>query len=147
MPTSSPPARRPYHIGLLIALWAMAGCGGDDRPPAHPTRGVVRLKGQPVAGAWVVLTAPDGDRTRAVKPFGKTGPDGEFRLQTYTGEDGAPAGEYAVTITWPGPIPKGDPDATEGPDQFRGRFADPKKPKWKVRIASGENVLPAFDLD
>lgn len=38
-----------------------------------------------MAGAWVVLTATKGDKVRATKPFGKTGPDGTLRLRTYEG--------------------------------------------------------------
>ncbi|AWM39950.1 hypothetical protein GobsT_16550 [Gemmata obscuriglobus] len=140
----APPAAR---LAGALALLTALGCGAGGPPPAQPTRGEVRLQGKPVAGAWVVLTATEGDKARAMKPFGRTGPDGTFRLRTYEGEDGAPAGEYAVTITWPGPPPKGDPDATEGPDRLKGRFADPAKARWKVQIAPGDNTLPAFVLD
>ncbi|VTS06911.1 hypothetical protein [Tuwongella immobilis] len=133
-------------LGLALVFTGTA-CSQDSRTPVYPVQGELRYRGKPVAGAWVVFHATQGDRLRALKPFGKTDASGAFQLRTYEGTDGAPAAEYAVTVTWPGPIPKGDPDATEGPDQFRGRYADPTQSKWKVRIEPGENRLPRMDLE
>lgn len=80
-------------------------------------------------------------------PHGEVDADGRFRIGTYDTADGAPAGEYAVTITWP--ETKADPgggEVTTG-DRLGGRYSDPAKSKWKVQIRDGTNELEPFRLD
>jgi hypothetical protein len=69
--------------------------------------------------------------------------DGSFRLTTYCTDDGAPAGTYTVTLTWPLPPP---PGREEGPDRFRGRCADARRPLRQVTVAPGENNLERIEL-
>ncbi|HEX3598636.1 MAG TPA: hypothetical protein VHU84_00760 [Lacipirellulaceae bacterium] len=76
-----------------------------------------------------------------------TDANGEYRLRSYEPDDGAPAGEYAVTFTWPQEEPGSDPaDAPKRVDRLRGRYGDPKKTALKVTIHEGDNDLPPFDL-
>lgn len=130
--------------GLVVA---MAGCGkGSDRLPTHPASGTVLFGGRPAVGAIVILhpegAAPDG----MVKPRGKVGEDGIYRLTTYETGDGAPEGTYVATLYWPAPGPPGSPDLDDGPDRLGGRYLDPARPLARVRIAPGTNSLEAMRL-
>ncbi|MBX9677721.1 MAG: hypothetical protein K2X38_03075 [Gemmataceae bacterium] len=138
----------------IVGAWAcsavfvaISGCGsGKGRPPVYATEGKLSIGGKTPAGAWIVLHRTDEKQPFALKPFGKVGGDGSFSLQTFTAGDGAPAGSYAVTVTWPGPPSKNDPDAVEGPDQLRGKYADPKKPAAEISIHPEKNHLGEISL-
>jgi len=70
-----------------------------NRKPVHPVKGIVLFDGTPVAGAKVVLN-PVGDASMKAGPAadGYTEADGRFVLSTYKAWDGAPVGEYVVTV-------------------------------------------------
>src|SRR6185437_1948584 len=65
----------------------------------YPAGGRVTVGGQPVAGATVALHRWNADTEKFVSVCdGLTDELGRFRLTTYARFDGAPIGEYAVTI-------------------------------------------------
>ena len=103
----------------------------------------------PLAGARVILVplGPEGrDRPR---PAALTGPDGKFRLATYSKGDGAPAGEYAVALTWGSPRQAAGlhPLASSAaPDYFRGRYGDPKTSGLRLKVEPGGGELSPIDL-
>ena len=58
------------------------------------------------------------------RPGGQVGPDGSFRLSTYTSYDGAPA---AGTPSPSSILPRcGKNGENAGPDLFHGRYGDPE---------------------
>ncbi len=152
-PPSSPrPARAAVLIAsalLALAPVLLAGCGpGDGRPARHPTTGKVSYRGKPLAGAFVLLvrTQPTAD---VPKPNAITDEDGSFVLTTYEDKDGAPEGDYVVTIsTAPRPterqvsLKKAEPHV----DLLKGRYADPKNSGLKAEVKEGKNELAPFDL-
>jgi hypothetical protein len=82
----------------LVALVVASCAKGDGRKPTVQVTGKVLLPdGKPAEHATVVFH-PVNAVGAEVKPRGKVGPDGSYRLTTYEGEDGAPAGEYQVTV-------------------------------------------------
>src|SRR5687767_10889460 len=94
--------------GLALAAFALAGAGcGPSDPglkPVYPVQGSLFVKGKPAKGA-VVMFHPlplETGRPTALRSRGTVGDDGSFRLTTYNTDDGAPAGEYVVTVYWPG---------------------------------------------
>ena len=86
------------RVLLLFAAMVMplaAGCGSGSVSPV-PVTGKVSLNGKPVDGAVVTfLTGESGGRSAS----GRTNADGTFKLTTNRTDDGAPPGEYAITIT------------------------------------------------
>jgi hypothetical protein len=138
-------------VPRLVGLIALAGlglltcsCGRKGRKAVYPTRTrVVNADGKPVAGATVVfhpLDAPDDARH---KPAGTSDADGNVALTTYVANDGAPAGEYAVTVEWR-PAPKGPAD--DPPDRLNGKFRDPKTSPFKASVKKEPNELPPIKL-
>lgn len=87
-------------------------------------------------------------------PAGSTDESGTFQLTTYEAGDGAPAGEYGVSLlweatSWPGMNAEGgmDPVITVRPDRLLNRFSSPEKSGLKATVIEGENSLEPFRLD
>lgn len=117
----------------------------------EPVQGKVFYQNQPLHGAVVTFHPKGGAKDlRIARPIGLTGEDGTFTLTTEKHE-GAPAGEYVVTVICPQPVaPKSRIGfSTEPPDsrdRFRGAYANPAKSQLKVVIKNGANQLEPFRL-
>lgn len=138
---------RPRRIALLsLAVALIAGCSTkvDHGVALHPAHGQVMVAGKPEAGVQVRLH-PVGklDDMDAPRPFAETGSDGKFILGTFEAEDGAPAGDYLVTIFWPGK----EQGPNGAPDQLAGKYTNITKPPFRVTIKAGENELESFKID
>jgi hypothetical protein len=133
--------RRILAVALCLGLLALAGCSG--RKTVYPVRGEVRdARGKPATGALVFFHPR---ATQEEKPVGKVNEQGEFQLTTYTEKDGAPAGEYVLTLVWP--TPKKTPFDSEGGDQLRGTMAKPETSKVTFTVeATSENRVPTITL-
>ena len=85
-------------IGLLAAV-AVAGCTKTEvdpnKPKVYKVTGTITLKGKPVDGATVIFQLRDGSRSSV----GATDSSGKYTLSTFASGDGAPAGQYQVTVT------------------------------------------------
>lgn len=146
----TPTDRRRFGRAALLVVAAVAGMAlpscsrGPTRPPLHPVHGTVTVRGEPAAKAVVVLR-PAGGKTDL--PHAEVGEDGTFRIGTYVENDGAAAGEYAVTITWP--EVKKDPVTGDElvQDRLQGRFDAPEKSKLKATVKDDDNALEPFQLD
>ncbi|WP_165071438.1 transthyretin-like family protein [Paludisphaera rhizosphaerae] len=132
---------RSVHAVLLAGL---VGCGGSGQATVYPVAGTLTVNGQPAANAMIAFHPLDRAGSPAVLSVASTGPDGAYRLTTYTAGDGAPAGEYAVTIVWPDdskPWDECEEDLVTH-DRFQGRYADPTRSPWRVIVRPGANEAP-----
>src|SRR5262249_13078417 len=84
---------------MLLAALLVAGCS-DGRRPVFPVRGKVLFEERPTPDALVIFHPLDDPDPNAPRPIARVGADGSFSPTTYTTNDGAPAGRYAVTVTW-----------------------------------------------
>lgn len=139
-----------WLVGILLI--AALGCSqSTQQRKVVPVRGQVFWQSKPAAGALVVL-CPDGaaaaEEWPEGYPRGSAGEDGSFRMGTYDKEDGAPEGQYKVTITWETPAPNAE--RTDGEaltvDRLAGKYADPTASAFAVTIAAPETELPRLDL-
>ncbi len=131
----------------LAALWMglavnFTGCNdGEVRLPTHKVSGKVLKNGTGVANATVVFHA---NRTELgfMKPRAITKTDGSFELTTYKANDGAPFGEYEVSIEqWLTDRPD------EGPrNRLPTALGNPAKSGLKATVARTENHLKPFEL-
>jgi hypothetical protein len=138
-------ARLTLGAAVLFAL----GCGGSSRKAVHPVRGRVLVDGQPAAEALVTFhpVRAGKDQPRAV---GNVDAQGNFSLTTYAQGDGAPEGEYQVTIHWFLATPV--PDAPGGEEYqtvnaLPARYGSAGSSGLRVTVARGSNELPAFQLE
>jgi hypothetical protein len=131
---------------LLICLVAV-GCGEakPDRVAVHPAAGKVTLKGLPTHGAQVVLHPKSDLGADVPAPRANVDKDGNFKLSTFTGSDGAPEGEYVVTLSWYKLVKQG-PDIVAGPNVIPPKYTRPESSDITVRIAAGQNELPPIKL-
>ena len=135
-----------------VAL-SLAGCGGDGKPATHPVTVTVTYKGQPAAGALVVFHPADPAREKALggKPFGTVKADGTLSVTTYNEGDGAPEGDYGVTVQWNEPakaskISLGE-EGSATRDKLGGRYGDPRTPKFRFTVKKGEPNSLELKLD
>lgn len=139
--------RMRFAVMMIAACCAMGGCQRRprlDRMETHPVAGSLFVAGKPAASAVVSLQALDDPQLRSLAPHAVVGADGAFQLTTFASGDGAPAGKYALSITWPSaPLPGYD---TEGPDRFRGYYSNPQKPFKQVEIEARSNDLGRIEL-
>jgi hypothetical protein len=122
---------------------AVIGCNEakPDRVAVHPTAGTITVKGQPAPGALVTLHPKSAPAENVPAPRANVDSDGTFKLSTFNGGDGAPEGEYVVTVRWYKLVKKG-PDVVAGPNVIPTKYTRPESSDVVVRIAAGQNTLP-----
>jgi hypothetical protein len=135
---------------FLVFFMVLAGCG-DGRLAAQPVRGRVVCGETPARYALVIFHPQDGpEELQKLRPHGVVEADGSFTLTTYRPGDGAPAGQYRVTIEWPSPLPgetEDDPEhGPSGPDILQGRYADPAATPLSAEVVKGVNNLEPFQV-
>lgn len=138
-------------LACLFFLTLIAyGCGSSEPPrlKTFPVSGKVLVNGQPANHAEVTFHSKSPLKNaegRDVFPFAITQADGTFDVLTYSEADGAPPGQYDVTITWPLVKQEGGEDIY-GPDRLKGKFGYPSSPVVSVTIEEKENILPPIEL-
>ncbi len=148
LPTSRMLSRCRLLLLLLLSLLVASCQRGVKFKTVYPVKGRVLVNGKPAEGVTVMfnllndpsLTDPS---ELYVKPKGKTDAEGWFTLTTYKGNDGIPAGNYAVTLFW---VPKGFAGDFDKANKLPARYKDPETSEIKVTIAAKNNVLEPFDL-
>jgi hypothetical protein len=138
---------------LLAGVVTLAGCG-SGKVSTVPARGKVMFKKTtPAAGALVVFHPTDLTFEKRIggKPFAKVQEDGSFTLTTFAEGDGAPEGEYGVTIDW-----QGKPKAAKLSLSSEGgsttslinpRYSNPQQPAFKATVKKGEANDFSFNVD
>jgi hypothetical protein len=138
--------RRLAALALGLLTLVMAGCQKQDaRVAVYPVNGKVTFKGEAPSGAFVAFHAAQPLPADTPTPTAKVQPDGSFSLTTFEGNDGAPSGEYAVTIQW-SPIKKVGAEYKALPNVIPTKYADAASSPWKVSIRDTPNDLPALDI-
>lgn len=129
----------------LIAL-PLVGCGRGEKNhvAVHPVQGAIKFRGQPIAGAFVSLS-PTNPTEGVPAPRATVGPDGSFAVTTYNGNDGAPEGEYVLTVQWYRPI-RQDNELVGGPNVLPAKYASAKTSDLRITVAAGENQLQPIQL-
>lgn len=138
-------------VALLIA--AAVGCGSTQDPnllPVFPATGKISFKGTAPSGAVVVLHPKSGaakaTNAELVCPRAQVQPDGTFALGSYGSDDGAPPGDYTVTMEWHKVVKTsgGEPDL--GPNLLPPQYSRPQSSPIAVKVVAGKNDLPPIVL-
>ena len=74
-------------------------------------------------------------------PSAKVDPQGNFALTTYRSQDGAPAGEYSVTVVLRPVITK-EGELELGANVLPPQYSSPKTTKMVTQVAAGANSVP-----
>jgi len=134
------------RAGVLAVVMGCMGCSGDEGPtvPVFPTTGSVVFEGRPAAGAFLTFH-PKSPGGQTPPPTATAGTDGAFALTTETKDDGAPAGEYAVTVRWSPPIKQGG-EFVAGPDLIPKRYGRVETTPLRATIREAANTLEPFRI-
>ncbi|WP_010584765.1 transthyretin-like family protein [Schlesneria paludicola] len=141
--------RRLFPFGpAMMAVIVASGCSNSELipPKTVPVSGSVTYKGKPAAGVRVKFHPQFNIGKLDFVPYGETGADGKYVLSTGKPGNGAPKGEYLVTLEMPyiGVDPQ---DGLESElDRLKGVYSDPYKNNWTVILNDGENVLDPFQI-
>lgn len=131
-----------FYFGFPMNLF-----GKSDRVAVHPARGTISFEGRPIANASIFLHPLGVNEPEFPRPRATVAEDGSFIVGTYGKDDGAPAGQYQVTVQW---FPKADKSDREGGPLPRnllpGRYARCESSGLTVHIQKGENQIPLFQL-
>lgn len=148
------PRARTVLFTLVSASLAILTSSCQGGKPHFPARGQVLVGGRPAEGAVVVFVPADDPAPEALKPSGTVQADGWYDLRTYdpqrrTLEEGAPAGQYVVTLSWtPENAKEASADHPDGAmeDRLRGRYSDPDSSQLRAEVKEAPNELPAIQL-
>lgn len=138
------------RLWLFCMALAVSGCDqGEGRLRVYPVSGKVLVGGQSAAGAKVVFypESPDLTGPGTPVPAGTTNANGEFQLRSYDPDDGAPAGQFKVTVIWPEPIPPNvDQEMYQPKDRLKGKYGMPERTTLTATVEEGGGELPPFEL-
>lgn len=138
----------------VMSVAAAIGCSksrDSNQLPVFPVVGHLSVNGQTPSGAFVVLhpkagtgTAPNGD---VVHPRAVVKPDGSFAIGTYGADDGAPSGEYSLTVEWRKIVRSADGSPVLGPNVVPVKYARPQSSPVSIKIAEKSNELDPIRLN
>jgi hypothetical protein len=141
----------PRRLRLLLALslltpLAVVGCS-DSAPltvVTYPVEAPVTFQGKPAPGAFVAFH-PVTPSENVPAPRGVVTRDGQLQVSTFNGGDGAPEGEYVLTVQWNRLVRRGD-EVVAGPNVIPRKYASPQTSNLRVRVAAGDNQLDPIRL-
>jgi hypothetical protein len=145
-----------YGLVFLVTA-ALAGCGDEqplqNRKPVFPTAGQFLVNGAPAEGAMITFHPQNSTGPgRAIPSQARADAEGKFALTTYAREDGAPEGEYIVTVYWPAARPpaaehdEDDSESTLPPDRLGGRLAAPGVSPLRASIKPNPTTFAPLDV-
>ena len=137
-------ARPCQAIFLSLAAMVPLGCGKGAA--CHPVSGQILLGSAPVAEAKVVFHPLDGQLPGGQRPQAITDDEGRFTLMTQQPGDGAPEGEYAITVELREPVRVGEEVIRDGRNLLPDVYSRPESSKLRYRVHPGGNTAPAIIL-
>jgi hypothetical protein len=146
---------RRRHIRVAVALLTcmlMVSCGksGDRvkgvRLPVYPAKGKLMMGDEPVPNATLTFhpVKKFPREVAQIRPSAHTNKDGTYEVSTYGSNDGAPAGDYSVTVSWRGAEPnlRNEEEDELAPVQFRNATTT----GFKTTLKEGENTIQVFNM-
>jgi len=121
---------QPFGLGWLLGCLIL-GCGGDSsyKPTVavFPAKGKLEYQGKPLAGVTLIFNPVD--ENQKLKPQATTDAEGNFAATTFSTGDGAPEGEFIITLV----IRSEESDSAREDAEAEGR-TKPAKIKFPVKF-------------
>lgn len=138
------------RLGVLtgaLVTTSLSGCSDSKEPweTTYPVSGVVTYKGTPVANADISFFPKDESFPDSVRPKAKSTTDGTFVISTYGSGDGAPAGDYKVTIVRH-EIAVSKDTIVAKPNDLPNKYSKRDTTDLEVQVVSSPNDLAPFEL-
>lgn len=137
---------RTFSGAVAVVLLGLLGCGKtDDRKPVFPVEGRLTFNKEPMGGAMVTFHPLGDTNPRALRSQATADADGRFQMTTYLAGDGVPAGEYAVTVYWPGKrtgkTKPGEEEEDMPPDRLNKTYTVPATTKLRATVHEQPNTI------
>jgi hypothetical protein len=138
-----------FGLGVFLLLLCVS-CSSSE-VPVYPVTGSVTWQGRPVQGATVLLYPIHPDESgstgaKRISPLGYTDQAGNFSVSSRGNGDGAPQGDYVVTIELREERLVGEEMVRDGKNLLPMKYAHTKTTPLRCTVIAGENRLPSFDL-
>jgi hypothetical protein len=146
---------KPYFLHLFFCM-VILGCGEESSfksiVPVFPTSGKILYQGKPLAG--VILIFHSTDVKQKIKSQATTDEDGKFVATTFKTADGAPEGDYTITLT----VSSNESDSAredaaierksrkEGPVRFPSKYQNPATSPLKVKVTKKQPDLGILEI-
>lgn len=132
---------------LSLLVLVLTGCsdGGPARLKVHPVSGRITLDSQPLPNAMIVLHPKDKSNPKHISSRAQTDAQGNFKVSTYDQGDGAPAGDYVVTVLFHRATETPD-GVVPGPNLLSPQIASPDTSDIQVKVAEGQNELQPIEV-
>lgn len=131
----------------IAVLGFLIGCSQSKGPVCLPVSGKVSYKGKPLAEAMVVLHPLDGSVEGDHKPIARSAADGTFSLTTFKDNDGAPPGQYGITVELRAPQTIGEEVVRNGAHLLPVKYSKPETSGLKFAVElQGSNEIPPINL-
>ena len=134
-------------LSLFVAvLFLVVGCTNHTGSKCYPVRGTIRYNGMPLAEAMILFHPLDHDAPEIARPLAFTDRNGNFALTSIQPNDGAPPGEYAMTVELRELKPDGDQMVRDGRNLLPEKYRDPKASGLHFIVEPEPNEVPVIDL-
>ena len=139
-------------VAIAFTFASASGCGSSRDPnwlPVFPATGKVSFQGAAPGGAYVVLHPKQANSPVAasnVSPHAAVEPDGTFKISSYSASDGAPPGDYVVTLEWKKTVKDSRGEPGPGPNVLPAKYAQAATSPITVTIAQGPTQIPPIVL-
>ena len=121
--------------------------GRSGRVAVYAVQGKIEFEGKAIPNAAIYLHPIGETDPQTPRPRGTAREDGSFVLGTYGNDDGAPAGEYKVTVQWYKRAELKDADGGRlQKNLLQARYAAATTSGLTVEIRAGENQIPVIKL-
>lgn len=138
-----------HYLHWFHLAWIACVClGCDARKPWEitvPAHGQITLNGKPISGAQVTLYPVGAEVPSSVRPSATSGSDGKYKLTTHAREDGAPVGQYQVTVVWH-PLVDSGTGPVRGDNKLPTRYSKPQTSTLVAAVESPGGSLPPLSL-
>jgi hypothetical protein len=130
------------RLFLMLVPLILCSCAGQTHKPVFPVQGKVLYKGKPTPKAIVFFHRIGEKDENEPIPRGVVGQDGTFQISTFGINDGAPPGQYAVTVVWKSDDKGGD----RQDDLLPAQYMFPNFSGLTAQVKEARNDLEPFQL-
>lgn len=131
---------------FLVLAGVLVGCSESDQPSRYPVRGQVFYGDQPLADAIVRFHPKAAPAKDLPKPMGIADATGNFQLTTLTSGDGAPTGDYTITVELRQERLSGEELTRDGPNLLPAIYSKPETSPLTYSVTSGTNEVPPIKI-
>jgi hypothetical protein len=137
----------PLRLSIFLpCLFLVTGCGRQAGLQCYPVKGHVLYQNQPLAEAMVVFHPVAVPLEKYSRPIAHTDAAGGFELTTLKTGDGAPPGEYSITIELREPRQVGEEIVRDGPNLLPPQYASPQSTPLRYKVIAQKNEVPKISL-